>query len=166
MTCRYPKLLSKEHTKLFKEPLPEGAKFCATWRGGGFRDECIDFFESMRGKKYRVAGFLATSLKKINAMGFISRSNKDHPRILWCILVRHPDSSSVHLLSVWLVDITACHHRFMRAAMRTHRACPSCSSTHAVETKASSAASMRALCSKLKWRTRWNSSSRPTQCSR
>ena len=62
---------------------------CASWRGGGFRDECKDFFAP--GVKYRVPGFLATSLRKYTAENFISMAadrNIEFPRILWCIKVR------------------------------------------------------------------------------
>ena len=61
---------------------------CASWRGGGFRDEYKEFFTVS--KKYRVPGFLATSLKKTTATNFIRMAHKKSdrfPRILWCIKV-------------------------------------------------------------------------------
>jgi len=84
----YPQLLGKGiQRKLlpFATPLP--GKYCCTWRGGGFRDECKEFFENMMGKYYRVPGLLATSIEYRTACKFIRRAHKAHPRILWCILV-------------------------------------------------------------------------------
>ena len=54
-----------------------------TWRGGGFRNEFKPFFQCVKGKKYRVPGFLATSTDKAVAVGFAVKSNKDHPRAIW-----------------------------------------------------------------------------------
>ena len=69
------------------ETLPHSARYCSTFRGGGFRDVHKTFFEV--GKSYRVPGFLATSLDVNMAMKFIRlRAERAHPRILWCILVR------------------------------------------------------------------------------
>lgn len=103
--CRYPYLLTKGAAKVFKHPLP-ATKFRASWRGGGFRDGCKEFFERMMGKYYRIPGFLATSLKKDTAIRFINRADKKHPRILWCILVRADSllAQFEHLFSVPLVD--------------------------------------------------------------
>jgi len=84
----YPGILGKDLQRIhfhFKDPVPHNSRYCCTWRGGGFRDECKDFFQ--RGKSYRVPGFLATSLSVDTAMGFIRRSDRTNPRILWCILV-------------------------------------------------------------------------------
>ena len=72
--------------KNFDRPLAD--RYCCSWRGGGFRDDCKKFFLDMMGKFYRVPGFLATSLEKDTAMQFIRRADKAYPRILWCILVR------------------------------------------------------------------------------
>ena len=57
----------------------------ATWRGGGFRDEFKAFF--VPGKRYRVPGVLATSLKKTVAQVFVDRAPEDQPKVLWCIRV-------------------------------------------------------------------------------
>ena len=86
--CRYPKPLTKALQDKFQQPLPLTSKVCCTWRGGGFRDEHKGFYEQLMGKRYRVPGFLATSLSRKKAKQFISRADKAHPRILWCILVR------------------------------------------------------------------------------
>ena len=56
-----------------------------TWRGGSFRDRFRDFFNGLKGKKYRVPGFLATSVKKAVAMGFASVADKNFPRARWRI---------------------------------------------------------------------------------
>jgi hypothetical protein len=56
-----------------------------TWRGGGFRDEFRPFFQNMKGKKYRVPGFLATSVDKQVAIGFVHKVKKDNPRAMWRI---------------------------------------------------------------------------------
>ena len=93
LACRYPEPLTKELQS--KQPLSLTGKFCCTWRGGGFRDEHKQFFELLMGKCYRVPGFLATSLNRSKAMDFISRADKAHPRILWCILVRVTDCSHI-----------------------------------------------------------------------
>ena len=77
-----------EAAGISKTLLPHAEKFCASWRGGGFRDDFREFFDRMIGKFYRVAGFLATSLDKSTALEFIGRADKAHPRVLWCILVR------------------------------------------------------------------------------
>jgi len=87
-TFPYPQLLGAGLQRLylhFKEDLPRSARYCCTWRGGGFRDVFKEFFK--RGKSYRVPGFLATSLEVREAMGFIHRSTTEHPRILWCIML-------------------------------------------------------------------------------
>ena len=56
-----------------------------TWRGGGFRQQHRAFFESMKGRKYRVPGFLATSDKRDIAAGFAYRASNDHPCAIWRI---------------------------------------------------------------------------------
>ena len=169
-TCRYPRLLTKSQAKLFKEPFPHGDSFCATWRGGGFRDECRHFFESMLGRQYRVPGFVATSLNKKTALGFLSRANMARPRILWCILVRDLDSSFHPCIHPFALRVACEYYRssvpIQCVLLSTHCACSSCSSTRAVEAKENSDASMRASLIKLKLRTRWNISSRRTQCLR
>lgn len=86
----YPGILGKGIQRLvlkLKNPLPHSALHRCTWRGGGFRDDCKPFFERMTGKFYRVPGFLATSLDLNTALKFIRRSDRRHPRILWCILL-------------------------------------------------------------------------------
>merc|ERR1719331_1739653 len=57
-----------------------------TWRGGGFRREHRTFFERMIGKKYRVPGFLATSLRPEVAASFAfktSVANPSDPCAIW-----------------------------------------------------------------------------------
>ena len=91
---RYPNLLGKTIQRKifkFKKPLPHADRYCSTWRGGGFRDDCKEFFERMIGKFYRVPGFLATSMELNTAMKFIRRAKGAYPRILWCILVGAAD---------------------------------------------------------------------------
>merc|ERR1711934_408278 len=59
-----------------------------TWRGGGFRREHRAFFERMIGKKYRVPGFLATSVHREVAASFAfkaSMANPSHPCAMWRI---------------------------------------------------------------------------------
>ena len=89
--------------KIFEEPFPANARYCCSWRGGGFRDNCKEFFQSMMGKFYRVPGFLATSLQRGKAMEFIRRADRSQPRILWCILVTSSTIQSwihiVHIIS-------------------------------------------------------------------
>merc|ERR1712147_110692 len=50
-----------------------------TWRGGGFRREHRAFFERMVGKKYRVPGFLATSLRREVAAAFVFKADMANP---------------------------------------------------------------------------------------
>merc|ERR1712084_144744 len=50
-----------------------------TWRGGGFRREHRAFFERMIGKKYRVPGFLATSLRREIAAAFAFKADMANP---------------------------------------------------------------------------------------
>ena len=89
MRYSYPKLFTgAEADGMCKTPLAHADEFCASWRGGGFRDDFREFFDRMIGKFYRVPGFLATSLDKNTALEFIGRADKAHPRVLWCILVR------------------------------------------------------------------------------
>ena len=54
-----------------------------TWRGGGFRQQFTGFFESMRGRKYRVPGFLATSSDRKTAADFAFKADKTHPCAIW-----------------------------------------------------------------------------------
>merc|ERR1719506_303666 len=59
-----------------------------TWRGGGFRREHRAFFDRMIGKKYRVPGFLATSVRRDIAAGFAFKAdmtNPSHPCAIWRI---------------------------------------------------------------------------------
>lgn len=55
------------------------------FRGTGFRNEHQPFFE--KGRKYRVPGFLATSLSEHIAKQFARRADANHPRVLWRITV-------------------------------------------------------------------------------
>ena len=57
-----------------------------TWRGGGFRRQCRPFFECMIGQKYRVPGFLATTIKRTIASSFAFKADKAHPCALWRIV--------------------------------------------------------------------------------
>ena len=54
-----------------------------TWRGGGFREEHRKFFRSIKGKKFRVPGFLATSNQQSVAAAFVHKYNTDHPAAMW-----------------------------------------------------------------------------------
>ena len=56
-----------------------------TWRGGSFRRQHRAFFASMIGRKYRVPGFLATTVKRTVASTFAFKANKDYPCALWRI---------------------------------------------------------------------------------
>ena len=56
-----------------------------TWRGGGFRREYRSFFQSVKGKKYRVPGFLASSSDRRVAINFVFSADKTHPCALWRI---------------------------------------------------------------------------------
>merc|ERR1712232_1418034 len=60
---------------------------CGTWRGGGFRNIHKQFFSV--GKEYRVPQFLATAVKKEEALEFIKRARNrgEEACILWCIKV-------------------------------------------------------------------------------
>ena len=87
---RYPYILGKDDkAMIFERSLPSDTEYCCTWRGGGFDDECKQFYEEMFETKkfYRVPGFLATSQTKKVAMNFIGRADRESPRVLWCILV-------------------------------------------------------------------------------
>ena len=57
-----------------------------TWRGGGFRKDFEPFFKRMKGKKYRVPGFLATSNKQSVAATFAFQADNNHPCVIWCIM--------------------------------------------------------------------------------
>ena len=56
-----------------------------TWRGGGFRDEHRAFFDRVKGSKYRVPGFLATSSDKRVAKAFAVKADKtgSYPSAIW-----------------------------------------------------------------------------------
>ena len=56
-----------------------------TWRGGGFRNEFQPFFEKVKGKKYRVPGYLATSNQQSVAAAFSFKVGKLLPRAMWRI---------------------------------------------------------------------------------
>ena len=64
---------------------PSYPRYGETWRGGGFRNHCRPFFDSMLGRKYRVSGFLATSSNRRVAAKFAFKADRDHPRALWSI---------------------------------------------------------------------------------
>jgi serine/threonine protein kinase len=54
------------------------------WRGGGFDEQHRTFFTP--GKKYRVPGFLASSLRKSVSQEFLFRAEAaDYPVVQWCI---------------------------------------------------------------------------------
>lgn len=57
-----------------------------TWRGGGFRDEHKDFFKRMKGAKYRVPGFLATSDERNIAVAFAFKADEAHPCAIWKVV--------------------------------------------------------------------------------
>ena len=57
-----------------------------TWRGGGFRQQYRSFFQSIKGHKYRVPGFLATTSKRSIAVGFLYKVDSKQPRALWRIM--------------------------------------------------------------------------------
>ena len=56
-----------------------------TWRGGGFREQCAEFFRNLKGKKYRVPGFLASSSVETVASQFAFCADKNHPCAIWRI---------------------------------------------------------------------------------
>merc|ERR1719399_64002 len=54
------------------------------WRGGGFNEAHRDFFTV--GKKYRVSGFLATSLRQSVTNNFMFRAEAaGYPVVQWCV---------------------------------------------------------------------------------
>merc|ERR1719174_138364 len=79
-----------------------------TWRGGGFRREHRAFFERMIGKKYRVPGFLATSVRRDIAAAFTFKAdmtNPSHPCAIWRITFdprgkEHPEYRVKHMTLV------------------------------------------------------------------
>merc|ERR1719201_705484 len=76
-----------------------------TWRGGGFRREHRAFFERMIGKKYRVPGVLATSLRREIAAAFALKADKAHPCAMWRIVFDprgkdHPEYRVKHMAFV------------------------------------------------------------------
>ena len=95
--------LAKKVIKPPMEPLPHGARYCVTWRGGGFRDDHKQFFQDLMasGQYYRIPGFLATSAERQTAMEFIGRADKQHPRILWIILVRSTNCKDMSIRALF-----------------------------------------------------------------
>ena len=79
-----------------------------TWRGGGFRREHRAFFERMIGKKYRVPGFLATTVRREIAAAFTFKAeigNPSHPCAMWHITFDprgkdHPEYRVKHMTLV------------------------------------------------------------------
>ena len=79
-----------------------------TWRGGGFRRYHRAFFEGILGKKYRVPGFLATSLNREIAAAFAFKavsSSPCHPCAVWRITFdprgkEHPEYRVRHMTLV------------------------------------------------------------------
>jgi len=79
-----------------------------TWRGGGFRREHRAFFERMVGKKYRVPGFLSTSVDREVAAAFVMRADRAHPShpcVMWRITFDprgrlHPEYRVKHMAFV------------------------------------------------------------------
>ena len=79
-----------------------------TWRGGGFRREHRAFFERMVGKKYRVPGFLATSVRREVAAAFAFKADvahPSHPTAIWRITFdprgkEHPQYRVKHMTLV------------------------------------------------------------------
>lgn len=76
-----------------------------TWRGGGFRRQHRAFFRKIKGKKYRVPGFLATSDSRTVASGFAFKADKTHPCAMWRILFDkrgkdHPEHRVQHMTFV------------------------------------------------------------------
>ena len=161
--CRYPELLTSTDAK----DLPDVGKKCASWRGGGFRDDCKAFFVARQGKYYRVPGFLATSLRKSKAMFFIGRADKAYPRILWCILVSPACSQLAFVCSRRSVSSSLCpRHDSLAPPYNCTTVRVVCSWITVDAQKASSDASMPASFSKQRYRTRWNSSTPPFLLSR
>jgi len=76
-----------------------------TWRGGGFRKEFRGFFTSVKRKKYRVPGFLATSADRKLAVSFAFRADNAHPCAIWRITFdkrgeQHPEYRVRHMAFV------------------------------------------------------------------
>ena len=130
------------------EILPRSARYCSTFRGGGFRDVHKTFFEV--GKSYRVPGFLATSIRSTTAMSFIRRADRTYPRILWCIMVRLSYCSVLiwNIVTIFVFDRVS------------HR------STVVVERTKHCDVSTQSLWRRPKLKERWNSSTPRTPCSR
>ena len=75
-----------------------------TWRGGSFRDKFKSFFECIKGRKYRVPGFLATTIKRSVAANFAFQA-KSRRRAIWRIVFdkrgkRQPEYRVQHLTFV------------------------------------------------------------------
>merc|ERR1719201_549987 len=93
-----------------------------TWRGGGFRREHRVFFERMIGKKYRVPGFLATSVRREIAAAFAFKAdmaNPSHPCAIWRITFdprgkENPDYRVKHMTLV-SKTLTAGEHEYLFA---------------------------------------------------
>ena len=93
-----------------------------TWRGGGFRREHRAFFERMIGKKYRVPGFLATSVRRDIAAAFAFKAdmaNPSHPCAIWCITFdpRGKENPDYRVKQMTLVSktLTAGEHEYLFA---------------------------------------------------
>ena len=76
-----------------------------TWRGGGFRNRFRPFFECIKGKKYRVPGFLATSNQRSVASTFAFNADKHHAHALWRVTFdrRGKNSAQHRVQHVWFV---------------------------------------------------------------
>ena len=162
------------------KPLPHAARYCVTWRGGGFRDECKAFFEEMMAKAdlfYRVPGYLASSLERGTAMKFIRRAATAHPRVLWCILVC--STASQHLLHNHMTFTPALSAALFTSPSPTpYRRQTTCritsiiicrclhSSTRKGRERANFGASTPTSFTRPKFPARWSSFTRRTLCSR
>ena len=76
-----------------------------TWRGGGFRNQHKAFFDGIKGKKYRVPAFLATSKDRSVAASFAFKAPDDHPCAIWRITFDprgkdHPEHRVRHMTFV------------------------------------------------------------------
>ena len=152
---RYPYIFGPGlQREILTETLPLSARYCSTFRGGGFRDVHKTFFKV--GKSYRVPGFLATSIESYMAMRFIRRADRTYPRILWCIMVRLSYCSAYTVQSVLIWNIVT-NFPFT---------CVLHSSTVAVERTKNSDAGTQSLWRRPKLKERWNSSTHRTPCLR
>ena len=76
-----------------------------TWRGCSFRERYKSFFKRIKGKKYRVPGFLATSSKRSIAANFAFDPERTHPCAMWRIVFdprgeHHPEYRVQHMTFV------------------------------------------------------------------